>query len=185
MVAKHSSKRAGLDAGVVAKVLVEVSAERKRVHEEGEVAFMDFRVRNAGWQERLKPLQQPVQDAEADLKAHERYKGQVPEQQWAATQRDLLKAKTRAEGPFQKAMEQARKELLPIRQRMDRAAARANELQKEWEYHARVGRAAGCDLSVYWTPEQEQAAAKPEPVARKSKRPKATPPAAAPTAPGA
>jgi hypothetical protein len=183
VAAKHSPKRAGgPDATVVAKVLQEVSEERRRVHLEGDAAFNDYQVRNAKWQERLKPLQKPLLDADADLKAHERYKGQVPEQQWAATQRDLLKAKQRADTPFQRAMEQARKDLLPLRQRMDKAAQRAQELAKEWEYHSRLGRAAGVDQDQFWTPEKEQG---PQPVARTRRKTKATAAPEAAPAPGA
>lgn len=149
---------------VVEKVLHEISQERRIAHEDVRAAIAALR--DAMEELNLDPSNVQAAEAatvaDADLRAHHRFKGHMPQQAYDQRKLILERAHHDAQAAIRARRKAAEAALAPLQERLQSAQARVAELNQEWGAHQRIARAAGIDLAKYWTPENPNLP-KPEP----------------------
>ena len=142
-----------LDASVVEQVLSEIAQERKDAHDalvKAEKAMTD---QIDAINEDSRAIIVDLNDALANLKAHQRFKGRLPQQTFDAMSREFEKARDSAQAAHTKASKDAQERIAPFQAVIKAHADKCRELAVEWNGHVRIAKAAGVDLTAFWTPE--------------------------------
>lgn len=150
---ERKSKPAKVNPERVRAVLDEVSLERLANARRIQKLEADLQAKNRVRSERLRPLMKNLEDATADVKAHDRYKHKMVEAEWAEERRDMLAAQAEAQKQLDAEREATVKEMQPIQAALQPLYEKANDLSREWESHRRRAEKAGVELADFWTPE--------------------------------
>lgn len=149
----RKSKPSRLNPERIRAVLDEVSLERLANARRIQRLNADLQAKNTVRSERLRPLMAALDEARADVAAHDRYKHKLVEAEWAEERRDLLAAQEAAQKALDVEREAAIKEMQPIQGALQPLHEKANNLAREWTSHTRRAEKAGVDVAEYWTPE--------------------------------
>lgn len=150
---ERKSKPAKVNPERVRAVLEEVSLERLANARKIQKLETDLQAKNKVRSERLRPLMTALDEAKADLAAHDRYKHKMVEAEWAEERRDLLAAQDAAQKGLDTEREATVKEMQPIQVALQPLYEKANNLSREWTSHTRRAEKAGVDVAEFWTPE--------------------------------
>lgn len=148
----ESKRKSAPNPDRVRAVLETVSLERLANERTIVKTQASYRARDQTWAERLVPLRKAKAEADADLKAHDRYKHQMTPQEWAEERRELLAAQAAAGKQLEKVQEECNTDMAkraePLRELQEKRAALTNE----WDAHVRRAQKIGIDTDEYWTP---------------------------------
>ena len=104
-----------------------------------------------------------ARDAVGELDAYRAYKGHVPAKEYEAELKRLTKAKDAAEAHKKTTFDSTAAEHQRIAKPLRDLQTQAEELTRQWKFHAKRAEEAGLDVSEFWTPEKgvppEEAAA--------------------------
>ena len=147
------TKTKPMDASVIEQVLDEISKERKAAH-------ADFTAAAAALTDKLEelnsgvlPLARTVDECDADLRAHDRFKERISTQVFDEGRRVLVANLDAAKVAHKKAMRDGKEVLAPFEERHKVILEKCRSLASEWDAHQRMARAAGVKVDRFWTPE--------------------------------
>lgn len=135
-------------ADITARVLRDAAQDRRQAHDRVEEISHDLEALQEATNQEYQPLAEAVQDAQAEIRAHARYKDHLPRKDWDAEQRKLQKTLDAATDKRDACREEAQRKAAPLQKRLQEAAKAAQELDVEWRIHERTAKAAAIDIDA-------------------------------------
>ncbi len=151
-----------VDASVVEDVLAEISRDRRAAHADLDRVVREMQNHLAAVNEANQAVVIADIEAEADVKAHQRFEKRMKRPDFDARKRVLDRVRADAQAKLRAARQKVETDVAPYQHRLQAAQQKVKELAQEWAAHQRIAKAAGVDVAAYWTPESGVPAAQPE-----------------------
>lgn len=142
-------------AEVVRGVLGEIATERRQAYADVQRRARALRthVASVDADPEAQRIVREADEAEMDVKAHERYEGKMDAQEYGVEKERLAAIAADAKAALVVLQKKEAERVAPIEEALRAAQQKAVLLDREWAGHLRIARASGVDLKEYWTPE--------------------------------
>lgn len=133
-------------ADITALVIQDAAKDRKRIKDQVKALIDEVRGLEAEANDGIKPLVEALIEAEAELRAHERYEGHVARQEYDEEHRRLEKAVAEAKEAREAYVSGFRDQAKPLQERLEKARTEEAKMDAEWRIHARTAKVAKINL---------------------------------------
>lgn len=133
---------------IIEAVIADAARERRAVKDDVQALIEEIQALEAKANDGLGPLAERLVEAEAELRAHERYKEHVSKQEYDKEHRRLQKAVDGAKAKRQKFVDKFQSDAKPLQERLQKARTEEAKMDAEWRIHARTAKVAGLDVEA-------------------------------------
>lgn len=133
---------------IIQAVIQDAAAERRALKDQVQSLAQEIEDLEVKANKGLGPLVEVLVEAEAELRAHERYQEHVSKQEYDKEHRRLQKAVDAAKAKRQKYIDKFHADAKPIQDRLQKARTEEAKMEAEWRVHARHAKVAGLDVEA-------------------------------------